>query len=476
MNVLKKCTAALLSMIMLLSFFGCGEGTANVMKVDGMEIRAGIYIYYSIDAYFDALKILAESENFNYASYKTDKELKKAIKGKMVEGLPIQEWIQNKATEYCLQYVAIEKEFERLNLTVSEDTKSEIDTYYASSWAYLGDFYTASGIGEQTVKDVLLSGEKRTAIYKAYYGEGGSEGVTDESLRTYYKENNARVEYVKIPLTDGEGNLLKSDGKAKLKEMAEQYLDRIKAQSTEESMLHEFDNVIDEYKEYATSVSNAAVTTTDESGNLITTATTVKTTTVTTTTVTTTDIEDTDQDEDADQTEETTVVPSVTTTTTAPATSGSGDASETTTTTKPYPNESIIAKMTTAPESEKKDEGTTTTTEIKYTPSEKTYNFIFNDAKLGVPELIEEDEALYIVVRLNIEDRMTADDLWSESNVESVRQTIYGDAFDAKVEEWAKGYTEERDSAAYRRYDPLDLDIITYYNAIMKSYSSYYGG
>ena len=36
MNVLKKCTAALLSMIMLLSFFGCGEGTANVMKVDGM--------------------------------------------------------------------------------------------------------------------------------------------------------------------------------------------------------------------------------------------------------------------------------------------------------------------------------------------------------------------------------------------------------------------------------------------------------
>ena len=258
--------------------------------------------------------------------------------------------------------------------------------------------------------------------------------------------------------------------------MAEQYLDRIKAQSTEESMLHEFDNVIDEYKEYATSVSNAAVTTTDESGNLITTATTVKTTTVTTTTVTTTDIQGTDQDEDADRTEETTVIPSVTTATTAPATSGSGDASETTTTTKPYPNESIIAKMTTAPESEKKDEGTTTTTEIKYTPSEKTYNFIFNDAKLGVPELIEEDEALYIVVRLNIEDRMTADDLWSESNVESVRQTIYGDAFDAKVEEWAKGYTEERDSAAYRRYDPLDLDIITYYNAIMKSYSNYYGG
>ena len=96
------------------------------------------------------------------------------------------------------------------------------------------------------MKDVLLSGEKRTAIYKAYYGEGGSEGVTDESLRTYYKENNARVEYVKIPLTDGEGNLLKSDGKAKLKEMAEQYLDRIKAQSTEESMLHEYANVIDE--------------------------------------------------------------------------------------------------------------------------------------------------------------------------------------------------------------------------------------
>lgn len=476
MNVLKKCTAALLSMLMLLSFFGCGERTANVMQVDGMEVRAGIYIYYSIDAYFDALKILAESENFNYASYKTDKELKKAIKGKMVEGLPVQEWIQNKATEYCLQYVAVEKEFERLDLTLPEDTQSEIESYYASSWAYLGDFYTDSGIGEQTVKDVLMSSEKRNAIYQAYYGEGGSEGVTDESLRTYYKENNARVEYVKIALTDGEGNLLKSDGKAEMKEMAEQYLARIKAQATEEEMLSEFDSVIDEYKEYATSLSNAAVTTTDESGNQITTATTVKTTTVTTTTVTTTGVTD-EGDEDAQQSESvTTVVPSVTTTTTAPATSGSDNGSETTTTTKPYPNESIIAKVTTAPESEKQADGTTTTTEINYTPSEKTYNFIFNDAKLGVPELIEEDEALYIVVRLNIEDRMTEDDLWSKSNVETVRQTIYGDAFDAKVEEWGKGYQEERYSAAYRRYDPLDLGIITYYNAIMKSYSSYYGG
>ncbi len=472
MNVLKKCTAALLSMLMLLSFFGCGERTAYVMKVDGVEVRAGIYIYYSIDAYFDALQILAENENFNYASYKTDKELKKAIKDKMVEGLPIQEWIQNKATEYCLQYVAVEKEFERLNLTLPEDTESEIDTYYLSSWAYLGDFYTASGIGEQTVKDVLLSSEKRNAIYQAYYGEDGSEGVTDESLRTYYKDNNARVEYVKIALTDGEGNLLKSDGKAKMKAMAEQYLDRLKAQSSEEAMLDEFDAVISEYKEYATSVSNAAVTTTDESGNLITTATTVKTTTTTTTTVTTTAVS-----ADAEGTEtgdSTTVVPDVTTvTTTAPATADSTATSDTTTTTSPYANESIIAKVTTAPESEQKEDETTTAP--SYTPSEKTYNFIFNDAKLGVPELIEEDEALYLVVRLNIEDRMTEDDLWSESNVENVRYAIYGEAFDQKVEDWAKGYQEERYAAAYRRYDPLDLGIITYYTAIMQSYSGYYG-
>ena len=92
-----------------------------------------------------------------------------------------------------------------------------------------------------------------------------------------------------------------------------------------------------------------------------------------------------------------------------------------------------------------------------------------------MPELIEEDEALYLVVRLNIEDRMTEDDLWSESNVENVRYAIYGEAFDQKVEDWAKGYQEERYAAAYRRYDPLDLGIITYYTAIMQSYSGYYG-
>lgn len=113
-----------------------------------------------------------------------------------------------------------------------------------------------------------------------------------------------------------------------------------------------------------------------------------------------------------------------------------------------------------------------TTTTVSYTPSEKTYNFIFNDAELGKPEIIEEDENYYIVVRLDIEDRMNEDDLWTESRMESVRSTLYSEDFEAMVEDWAKNYSEERNERAYKRYDPFELDLMAYTEAL---YGSYYG-
>ena len=64
--------------------------------------------------------------------------------------------------------------------------------------------------------------------------------------------------------------------------------------------------------------------------------------------------------------------------------------------------------------------------DITYTPSKKAYDYIFNDAKLGVPAVVEDDEACYLVLRLDIEERMTDDDLWSDTQKTSVvtRSTV----------------------------------------------------
>lgn len=483
MRFLKKCGAALLAMTCLFSMFGCGESTANVMKINDYDIRAGIYIYYSVNAYYDAVEVLS-GEGMNLNSATSTEDLVDLIKDVKIDGYSTQKWIQNKATEYCLQYVAILEEYDRLGLELSEDKIKQAEDYCENSWATLGEFYTEYGVGKQSLKDTILCDYKKDEIFQKYYGNDGSEGVTEDELHTYYVENNARVKYVALSLKDGEGNLLKADGKEEMRKKAEGYLARLQDAKDEEAMLDEFDNVIDEYKAYATSLSEAAVTTTDADGNTVTTSKTTTTTVATTTTAESTtdasaDGTTTAGENDSDTTTTAAETTTTTTTTTAVETDANGSTVTTTTTAK-FGNEQIIAKMTstTAPEKAEVDNAddkteTTTSTEVSYNPSEKTYNFIYETATVGKPEIIEEDETIYIAVRLDIEDRMTEDDLWGESQIESVRQTLYGDKFEDMVEEWGKKYAEERNERAYKRYDPLDLDLMAYTQAL---YSNYYGG
>lgn len=461
MKNIKKCVAGMLSGIMVLSAFGCGESTANAMTIDGYEVKAGIFQYYCINAYYDAVQVLNE-DGFDFSSIETTKQMKKELKDLQIDGVSTKEWIQNKATEYCIQFVTIERKFDELELTLSATQQGNMESYAASSWESLGEYYLSEGIGEESMKDITMSDYKRDAIYQAYYGEDGSEGIEEDELKEYYIDNNARVKYVKMDLKDGEGNLLKADGKEVIRDMAEDYKDRLDACEDEDAMLDEFDKVIDEYHAYVTSISEAAVTTT------------------TTTAATTEAPIATETDADGSVITVSATTPAATTTVTT-ATLAPGETAATTTTTAKFANESVIAKMTTTTPPEEKPESnasgtTTTTTAPTYTPSEKTYNYIYNDAKVGTPEIIEEDEAIYLIVRLDIEDRMTSDDLWNTNAIEDARYALYGDTFTKMVEEWTKAYTEERNERAYKRYNPLNLDIMEYTKLMQQMYYNSYSG
>ena len=54
----KKISAAFIAFLMIISMVGCGD--MHGCKIDGYEIRAGIYIYYSYSAYMTALDKLQD--------------------------------------------------------------------------------------------------------------------------------------------------------------------------------------------------------------------------------------------------------------------------------------------------------------------------------------------------------------------------------------------------------------------------------
>ncbi|MGN0620485.1 MAG: hypothetical protein ACI4I9_01350 [Porcipelethomonas sp.] len=454
---IRRILAGIIASAMILTSAGCGVGkdTAYALTVDGYQVRAGIYIYYSYTALNEAKSMAKEiDENID----DTDR---KALEKVKLEGKDFMTWVQDKATDTCANHVAVIKQFDELGLSLSDDKKKEITDTVDAAWEQNEKMFEGNGIGRESLEEIITMSYKTEAVFNAYFGEGGSEGVTDDQLKEFYTDNHMRAKYIAMDLHDAEGNELDDAGKKELKDMADDFLKRAKeaGQESQQAMLDEFVVMQEEYDAYVAAQAEAAVDD-EDAGSETTEAVTEPETEAETEEETEAETEadeeaaDAESDETSDiSAEEPTDAPDSedeAAVTTAP------DEEEEieTTTTSPYTNETIINVVTTAADDETSDDEEEK--EINYTPSEKAYNWLL-DAKYGVPGIVENDDTLYVIVRLDIDERINEDDLWSENNVESVRNTMFSDEFQDLLDGWADACSIVRNDKAYKRYDPFDI-------------------
>ena len=433
----KKAAAVLAAAAMTAAGVGCtaGSGTAYAMTIDGVQVNAGIYIYYSYASYMELTQTL-QSENSEL-----DVSDKDVVKEQKMDGVSSEEWIKNKALEYCQRYVAIEKKFEELDLSLTEEENKEISSTIDSFWDTNGELYEKNGIAKSSVQSVLENTYMTNDVFLYYYGLDGEEGTTEDDLKQYYEENNARVRYIKFNLTDGNGEALDDAGKKDMKAKVEDYLGEINALKGE-------------------AAAATATSATDADGNEIP-ATTEETTTTTeeTTTTTTAAAEDsaaateTAGDSDSEETTATEETAAEETTTEAAVETDENGSEVTTTTTAPYANEQIIAKVTTKEDTKEED--------ITYTPCKNVYDYAFGDGQknYGDATIIEDDDAYYIVMSRDIKDRMTEDDLWTESQQNTVISQEYSDAFEDMLDGWTADQKVEKNDSAIKRYDAFKIDM-----------------
>lgn len=509
MSFFKRAAAFLTAAGFAVGMTACGSNTTQALNVDGMDVPAGIYIYFANTCYNNALSQLATEQP------DLDTTDLKAVKAAILEGKDVRTWVQDKATEMCVDFVKTEQKFDELNLELTADDEYYIDMMMSYYWD--ADIMERNGISETSFRRVVASSYKSDAIFDYYYGVGGENGVTEDELYEYYVENNIRCHYIRINMTDGEGNLLKSDGKAELLKIVEGYRDRVEDALEEggiPAVMTEMSYVQEDYNYYVTSIS-------EEAAGVEEPATTTPRTTETTaaaeedtdeadetaaageedneaeeTEAEETEAEETeeasdedeaeaadldeeavDEEEDTTEAEETeeaeeTTGPEETeaeeeATTEAPEESGeeetvaasdedgTGEETDTETVTEAvsYDAESIISVIDLSDYEDEDD--------IYYTPSEKTYNKLLEikPEDYGRPYIVEEDEQYYLVVRYDIEERMTEDDLWSESAVNSTAYAKYGDDFEDMLDDWSAAAAVTRNNAAYNRYDPYKFDF-----------------
>lgn len=248
MSIFKKIALMAFSLSVIFSFSACAD-TSWALKANGENINAGIYIYYTILAYNQAqskLDAAASANSSSSSSSSSAKTTQTTAETKFfeasIDGKDVKTWIKDTATESVEDFIAVEKKFDELGLSLSDEQKNAINQALDYSWSQNSKFFEKNGIGKDSLKQIIRNNYKRDMVFDSYYAKGGSEEVPQDEINKYYNENNARVKYIAIQLKDGEGNLFKSADKAKAMEMAKDYQSR----ATKEN----FDDLIKEYNDY----------------------------------------------------------------------------------------------------------------------------------------------------------------------------------------------------------------------------------
>ena len=93
----------------------------------------------------------------------------------------------------------------------------------------------------------------------------------------------------------------------------------------------------------------------------------------------------------------------------------------------------------------------------------RDYNtYIFDKLDCYKAEKYQYDEnTIYVIIKADIKERMTEDDLWSEENVEALISERYYSEFTDMMKSIAEGYDSNRNSSAFRKFSPFKLKLET---------------
>lgn len=387
-----------------------GKGTQTALTVDGYEVPAGVFIYNELYAYNTAA----------YELYGQNGKMPTVdeVKDHQFESMDATDWIQDKATEQCLDFVANEKEFEKIGGELTQEELDEIKEFVSanSSQAMFAD----NGVGAESLTKIMSNNYKREAIFKHYYGIDAEKGCSEDELKEYFQDKTTRIKYFSVSMTDENGEAFGADEKRRLNNMVDDYVKEINAESSNAAKLKKIDECEKEYNEYV-------------------------------------------EKRNAEAAEKAAKEAGVTTTTTTTATTTAG--STTTTTTDPYANEVTVTKRTTTTvDPNATADVTTTTASEEAKASQKAYedynDYVFDKLGYYTAEKYQYDEnTVYVIIKADIKDRMTSADLWNEDTIESLLNERYYSDFEDMMKDIVKGYVPEKNSSAYRKFTPFKLNL-----------------
>ncbi|MDY3791542.1 MAG: hypothetical protein SOZ56_03580 [Oscillospiraceae bacterium] len=460
---IKKIAALGCAAAMLGSLTACGEKTTWGAVIDGVQIPAGVFIYYLESAHYEAQQKLSEQNSAagadlspEGAAAQSSETVTLPLFSSQIDGVDAKQWIYDEATKSMQEYAAVEAKFNEYGLALTDEDKESAQVYIDQMWEYAGEYYTAMGISESSYKSIFLNSSKKQKLFETIYSEGGERAVSDDEIKTYLDENYALINYIEVELKDGEGNLLKSEGKAERMEMLNSYIERYKNGE-------DFDELNAEYVTYYDNLKKAAdeAAAAEEAANAETSDETAAVTEVSRSTAEAPlageGDELTDSDEETPAETEAPADDETAEETTAPSEEDTAEETEASAeeTTAPAETAAVSAENQDVTVGAVNSNMTVIEKADKTVPCAEVAEKVFNGMNKGDIEIVEtaDGEHYYLVLKLDILE----DSEYFTTAKDSLLSEMKYDEFEGVVSDWTASQSVSKNDAAYKRYDPQKM-------------------
>ena len=186
----KKMTALLLAFVMIFALTACKQETKPIYTIDGFEISVGLYLNVQQNAYGTAMQKVFEQELTETSTQADQIIIQNDILKYTIDDIKVDDWINKETLRILENYVAINKEFSRLGLELSDDDNKAIDESAKSTLESSEKIFNYLGISLDALKEAEVGNIKGEKVYEAYYIEDGSDKkVSVDDAYAYLTEN-----------------------------------------------------------------------------------------------------------------------------------------------------------------------------------------------------------------------------------------------------------------------------------------------
>ncbi len=227
MNYLKKTAASAMALLLAGSLGACSIGgdTNWVAKFGDQTVPAGVYLIQMVEGYYG---LLDESGVEDDALLKTQ-----------FDGQSGSQKVSDNARAALNAYIAVEEKFDELGLTPEPLAFEAIPQNAEMYWQYVGQVYERNGVSIDSYTKTLENTTKKSQVFNAIYGEGGSQEVPESEIRAKFETDYAKIIVIPLSFSGSEDEETKKEADQNTRDTINGYKQRADAGEDMEDLVYE---------------------------------------------------------------------------------------------------------------------------------------------------------------------------------------------------------------------------------------------